>query len=217
MLAKKIFFVLGLPLLGSLAAAEELDRFVYEAKLLEKMIRMETKMERMGEELKATQTNVHTFIQNQTRILENKTAELELLEERVDKPMVAFSAYSPVDKSLDSSQILVLQTVPLNEGNGYDNVIGVFTAPVTGLYYFVVHACNYAGRGFYYDIILEHNPVARSTQYNNVNHDCNSVSAVTMVTAGQRVWVKSTSGNSSPQLYENSYRRTTFAGFLLQK
>ncbi|XP_045203940.2 complement C1q-like protein 3 isoform X1 [Mercenaria mercenaria] len=210
-------FVLVESLIFNWCFAEEPDKFSYESKLLDKVIRLELKVEGMEKEMKKTHANTVSVLENVNRVLDNKTAELKLLEERVDKPMVAFSAYSPVDKSLDSSQILVLQTVPLNEGNGYDNVIGVFTAPVTGLYYFVVHACNYAGRGFYYDIILEHNPVARSTQYNNVNHDCNSVSAVTMVTAGQRVWVKSTSGNSSPQLYENSYRRTTFAGFLLQK
>lgn len=131
--------------------------------------------------------------------------------------MVAFNAYNPVDKSLDTSQILVLQTVRLNEGNGYDNVLGIFTAPVTGLYFFIAHMCNYASRGMYYDIILEHSTIARSTQYNNVQYDCSSSNALAIVTKGQRVYVRCTSGNTSPQLYDDSHRQSSFSGFLLHR
>jgi hypothetical protein len=119
--------------------------------------------------------------------------------------------------SLDTNQILILQTVRLNEGNGYDNVLGVFTAPVTGLYFFVAHMCNYPGRGVHYDIMLEHITIAKSTQFNNVQHDCSSTSAVTMVTKGQRAYVKCTSGNTSSQLYDDAHKQTSFSGFLLQR
>lgn len=136
--------------------------------------------------------------------------------DRVKPPMIAFSAYNPIDKSLDTNQILILQTVRLNEGDGYDNVLGTFTAPVTGLYLFTAHVCNYSGRGVYYDIVLEYTTIARSTQFNSAQYDCSSVSAITMVTADQRVWVTCTSGNSNNQLYEDSHRQTSFAGVLLQ-
>jgi hypothetical protein len=43
------------------------------------MINMEMKMERMEKELKQTETNISTFTKNQAGILDNKTAELELL------------------------------------------------------------------------------------------------------------------------------------------
>lgn len=209
--------LLTLPLLLSFAFAEEPDRYSYDAQILEKMIRMELKVEKMRNEIQQTQSKVVTVLEQVSQVLENKTTELKLLQDRIEIPMVAFSAYDPVDKSLDTNQILILQTVTLNKGDGYDNAIGIFTAPVTGLYYFTVHVCSYSGRGFYYDIILEHNPIARSTQYNNVQHDCSSVTAITLVTTKERVWVKCTSGNSNEQLYENSYRRTTFSGVLLQR
>lgn len=136
---------------------------------------------------------------------------------RVDLPMVAFNAYNPLDKSMETGQILIMQNVRLNKGEGYDKVIGIFTAPETGLYFFNVHVCTHGGMGFYYDIILENSHIARSTNINTVQSDCSSVSAITTVTSGQRVWVKCTSGSTSNQLYESSYWQTSFSGVLLRK
>lgn len=194
------------------------SRFAYEAKLLEKMIRMENEVERMKIEMAASQANVITVLQNMTRILDNKTSELTLLQERVDMPMVAFNVYNPLDSSLDTNQIVIFQNILLNEGNGYDNVIGTFTAPATGLYYFTAHVCNNGGVGFYYNIILEHNIITASTKFNNVQSDCGTVTVITKVTKGNRVWIKCTSGNTSSQLSESSSnRRNSFIGVLLQK
>lgn len=66
-----------------------------------------------------------------------------MLTDRFGMLTVAYSAYKPIDKSPDTNQIL--QTVTQNKGAGYDNVIRIFTAPVTGLYYFNADVCNYSG------------------------------------------------------------------------
>jgi len=135
-------------------------------------------------------------------------------------PVVAFHAFNPSDKSLDTNQILILTTVPLNEGNGYDDVIGVFTAPVNGLYFFAAHVCNYAGRGFYYEIVKEHTMIAKSVKFNNVQHDCGYVSVLVRMDKDERVWIKCTSGNANEQLFEvdnNIYGKTSFQGYLLHK
>lgn len=132
-------------------------------------------------------------------------------------PMVAFNAYSPIDSSMETGQTLILQNVRLNKGKGYDKVIGVFTAPETGLYFFTAHVCTHLGKAFYYDIVLENSHIAKSTHYNTAQYDCSSVSAITMVTAGQRVWVKCTSGSTNTQMYESIYTQTSFSGVLLQK
>lgn len=128
--------------------------------------------------------------------------------------MVAFSAYGPIDTSLGNNQIVVWQSVRLNVGNAYDTVIGIFTVPTTGLYYFAVHVCNVAGVQMQYDVVLEHGSIANLYEYDNAVNDCNSASVVTMATSGQRVWIKSTS--SSSQLWESS-GRSSFIGVLLQK
>ncbi|XP_060554367.1 LOW QUALITY PROTEIN: adiponectin-like [Ruditapes philippinarum] len=182
--------------------------------LLDKMVRMEMKMERMEEDLSEAQTNVNVFIKKQTKILENKTAELELLEGRVDLPLIAFNAYSPVDTSPDTNEIIIWQSTYLNEGNGYDTVIGIFKAPVSGLYYFAVHVCNYSGNVFQYAIVLENTNIATSYKYDNNNYDCGSMSTFTKVAAGQRVWVRCTSGSTSTLLWESS-GRSSFIGALI--
>ncbi|XP_060553419.1 complement C1q-like protein 4 [Ruditapes philippinarum] len=202
--------------MNGLCSAEG-ENLTYIAQVLDKVVRLEVKVKELEKDMKKTNADTKDVLENVNNVLDNKTAELELLQDRDYTPIIAFNAYSPVDMSLDTSQILILQTVRLNEGNGYDNVLGVFTAPVTGLYFFVAHICNYAGRGIHYDIMLEHNTIAKSTQFNNVQYDCSSTSAVTMVTKGQRAYVKCTSGNTSPQVQDDTLRQTSFSGFLLQR
>ncbi|WAR22092.1 hypothetical protein MAR_016066 [Mya arenaria] len=180
------------------------DKFSYESKLLEKVIRMEIKMSQLEQVLVQTGTKFENLLMNVTMTLENKTAELDVLKDHMDLPLVAFHAYDPVDSSLDASQILILSTVIMNEGDGYDNVIGTFRAPVAGLYYFAAHVCNYATRGFYYEIVKDHVMIAKSVKYNNVQSDCGSVNVITKMERDERVWITCTSGNTSPQLYSSS-------------
>jgi hypothetical protein len=86
MLGLKVCVVVGLAYVAILTTGDDQpDRFAYHAKLLDKMVRMEMKMERMEEDLSEAQTNVNVFIKKQTKILENKTAELELLEGKILK------------------------------------------------------------------------------------------------------------------------------------
>lgn len=139
-----------------------------------------------------------------------------ITSEKINLPLVAFNAYGLADSSLDTNQILVLQNTYLNEGKGYDDVVGVFTTPVAGVYMFSVHICQSSGKAFHYYIVKEHTIIAKSTKYNSAATDCASITTLTKSTVGQRVWVKCASGSSSnSQLYESSYYQTTFSGVLL--
>jgi hypothetical protein len=138
------------------------------------------------------------------------------LSEKIDVPLVAFNADSPRDYSLDTNQIYIWSSVRINEGDAYDINTGIFTAPVTGLYYFAVHTCNYAGVNNIYAIVKEKTDIATSYQYDNAVNDCHSMSSITTLTAGQRVWVRCTSGSTSNQLWESS-GRSSFIGALIHK
>ncbi|KAL4235875.1 hypothetical protein ACF0H5_004264 [Mactra antiquata] len=201
--------------LNALSEPLKSERLVYEEELLKKVIRMELKMEQMEREMLQTQDKMTNTLQNLTSEIENKTAELKLVEERVSVPMVAFSAHTLADYSLDTNQILIFQHTYLNEGNAYDNVIGLFTAPVVGLYMFSVHSCNYSARAFYFYIVVDNNIIARSTKYNTGSHDCASVVTLTKLEIYQRVWVKCASGSSSNQIYDSTHFQSTFSGALL--
>ncbi|XP_060591095.1 complement C1q and tumor necrosis factor-related protein 9B-like [Ruditapes philippinarum] len=219
MLKLKVLLIFGLvnsALITVTSGDDQPDRFAYHAKLLSRMINMEIKMERMEEELKQTETNISTFTKNQAGILDNKTAELELFGERVELPLVAFDAYQPVDTSPDTNEIMVWRYTRLNEGKGYDTVLGTFKAPVSGLYYFAVHACNYSTRYFQYAIVLENTYIATTNKYDSNNHDCGSMSTFARVEAGQKVWVKCTSGSTNVLLRE-SHGRSSFIGALIHK
>ena len=134
----------------------------------------------------------------------------------IDLPLVAFNAYSPNDRSMDTNQIYVWTGTRVNEGNAYNPSTGIFKAPVTGIYYFAVHTCNNGGLYNNYAIVKEKTDIATSYQYDNAIGDCTSMNTVTMVTTGQRVWVRCLSGSTSSQLWE-SYGRSSFIGALIDK
>ncbi|XP_052803815.1 complement C1q-like protein 4 [Mya arenaria] len=213
----KLFAYFIFVFLCSVALADEPeDKFSYESKLLEKVIRMEIKMSQLEQGLEQTGARFDNLLKNVTMTLENKTAELDVLKDHMGLPLVAFYAYDPVDYSLDTNQILILSIVTMNEGDGYDNVVGTFRAPVAGLYYFAAHVCTYGGRGFYYEIVKDHGMIAKSLKYNNVQHDCGSVNVITKMEKDERVWIKSTSSNTSGQLYASN-GKTSFLGVLMHK
>ncbi|XP_060554365.1 caprin-2-like [Ruditapes philippinarum] len=192
------------------------DDLTYEAKLLDRMIHMETRLERLDKTLEATKTIIKTTIQDQTNFLNNKTAQIELLKAKIDFPLVAFNAHSPRDYSPDTNQIYIWSSTLVNEGNAYDTNTGIFKAPVSGLYYFAVHTCNYAGATNIYAIVKEEKDIATSYQHDNAVNDCTSMNSITNVTAGERVWVRCTSGSTSNQLWESS-GRSSFIGALIRK
>lgn len=140
------------------------------------------------------------------------------LSGRVAIPLVAFDAYGLQDSSPDTAQKIIFQSVRLNSGNGYDTVLGIFTAPVPGLYQFAVHLCNYSGQAFQYYIMLDGNAIAESTKQNTASSDCDTCSVITQMTKGQRVWIQCASGSASTtQLYDTSYRKASFSGILIHR
>ncbi|XP_052806276.1 complement C1q-like protein 4 [Mya arenaria] len=213
----RLFAYIMFVFLYSVAWADEPeDKFSYESKILEKVIRMEMKMSQLEQGLVQTGARFDNLLMNVTMTLDNKTAELDDLKDHMGLPLVAFHAYDPLDYSLDTHQILILSTVKMNEGDGYDNVIGVFRAPVAGLYYFAAHVCTSSGIGFYYEIVKDHGMIAKITKFNKVQYDCGSVNVITKMEKDERVWIKCTSGNTSNQLHP-SYGKTSFLGILMHK
>ncbi|XP_063401925.1 complement C1q tumor necrosis factor-related protein 3-like [Mytilus trossulus] len=65
-------------------------------------------------------------------------------------------------QNIDDGAIVIYETVTTNLGKGYDNSIGVFTAPVDGLYYFTWTVLTHAGKTFYTQLLLNDTIVARN-------------------------------------------------------
>jgi hypothetical protein len=116
--------------------------------------------------------------------------------------------------SYGNNQPLMFPYVLLNIGEGYDKTTGIFTAPVTGLYFFSAHICNANAEFMVISIFHEGNAVAKTTEYESSRDSCSSVNAPVMVNMGGKVSIKSSYGAS--KLHgDNEYRWPSFAGILL--
>lgn len=73
------YLLIVLKLLAS-SFSKETDQFDYDAEILDKMIRMELKVEEMDKEMREIQSNAIYLLEKVSRVLDNKTEELLLLE-----------------------------------------------------------------------------------------------------------------------------------------
>jgi hypothetical protein len=118
--------------------------------------------------------------------------------------------------SYGNNQTIVFPYVSLNMGKGYDKATGIFTAPITGLYFFSAHICNPRGQFMVVSIIHLEIAIATTTEHESNRESCSSVSAPAMVKVGGKVSIKSSFDNS--KMYaEKHYRWPSFVGVLLHE
>ncbi|XP_060564594.1 complement C1q subcomponent subunit C-like [Ruditapes philippinarum] len=140
------------------------------------------------------------------------------LSENIKKPSVAFFAHNVVDLQLEKTdKIIIFTTATTNEGSGYDTSTGIFTAPVGGLYQFIVNFCTYVKKHSPLALVQSGNVIARSSNYDSTDHTCNSFSAVIRVNSSEKIWVKCLSGTSVYKLHKDSWKMNSFSGILINK
>ncbi len=110
--------------------------------------------------------------------------------------------------------VIILATVPYNEGNGYDNSNGRFTAPVTGLYHFDFIFYPYGGSNVYAPYLTDSAAVDWGRMRHNFNDDqMGTWSQNAYLTKGMYIFVKSTGGTRTFYLGNKSHTR--FSGHLI--
>ncbi|XP_060560655.1 heavy metal-binding protein HIP-like [Ruditapes philippinarum] len=207
--------------------------------MLETMVRMEAKMNQWNKEKENFEENMLSVMehrkvemkqefakQNQQigqmladytnfrEELNDKTAQLENRVGNFTKtPKIAFNAYTRSGKNYDNGQTFVFPDVLLNEGGGYDKITGMFTAPVTGLFFFSVHICQEVSKYVVAAIVHGHTTVAVTSEYESIGASCSSVMAPVKMTAGERVYVKCP--YPSVLRADSSHRWPSFTGVLL--
>jgi hypothetical protein len=123
-----------------------------------------------------------------------------------------------VDLKLNKTdEIIIFTTATTNEGSGYDTSTGIFTAPVGGLYQFVVNYCTWVKQHSALALVLSGNVIARSNNYDAKNSACSSFSAVMRVKLTEQIWVKCLYGYSGYALNKDGWRMNSFSGILINK
>jgi hypothetical protein len=131
-----------------------------------------------------------------------------------ENPIIAFSAHTNTKDSYSTGETFVFGNVVLNKGNGYNAVKGMFTAPASGLYQFMVHVCSSSGKNVATAIVHDRTVISNSVQYQPSGSSCSTVTALRMVEKGEGVFVKCT----YPTWFKNDvHRRSTFSGVLLHR
>lgn len=126
----------------------------------------------------------------------------------------AFSAYrqASADVTYAADQTVIMTSTKFNVGSAYNTTTGIFTAPVTGLYFFSWNCYNNSGTG---NLRVALNTSAggvalgqgQTAQFNQF-----SGSGVVVMTAGDTAWLRSVYANTV--IFQES-NHSVFTGYFL--
>ena len=129
--------------------------------------------------------------------------------------IVAFKARNVADATPTAGSKIVYTEAVLNEGNGYNNDTGEFTAHHGGLYFFTVQICTHSSSWVHTHIVAADKVIGTASYYeDSTNWTCTSGDGMAVLTAGDIVWVESIhySGNG---MIGDSRTWNSFSGMLV--
>ena len=129
--------------------------------------------------------------------------------------LVAFNAVLTDTVTLTGQGPVICGQIVDNEGGGYDDETGIFTAPVSGSYCFMVTSSPFSDNvdeSCALAIMLEDDIIGFLEAHGN---EFSTGHAAGKVEAGQQVWLRSCANNDF-ETNRYSVNGTTFTGMLLQ-
>jgi hypothetical protein len=141
----------------------------------------------------------------------------DLISDQIVTPTVAFKARLDTYSAAPTGQVIVFPIVLFNKGDAYSSETGKFTATTDGSYLFTIAFCLFNGKHLYVYIMVDGVAYTRTNIYGDTNHDCVTADAVSVLKAGQSVWVQPHGSASGTIIYQDSVSWNTFSGVLLHK
>lgn len=187
--------------------------------LLEKLVRMEFKVEQLEKSINCSRccegesSNIKSLdaITSKLLQLDLKIKQLETKNNTPSAHKVIFSAL--IDNSissLNSGDIIPFKDVQVNLGNGY-STSGVFTAPVSGTYYFQTSFLTSPSDELWVTIDLNGGTVGRANgKGHNTRHGTGTQTVIMDLAVGDKVSVKCAGGHN---IYGSLY--SSFSGFMI--
>ncbi|XP_029983070.1 putative leucine-rich repeat-containing protein DDB_G0290503 [Sphaeramia orbicularis] len=170
----------------------------------------------MTERLNRTEERLQEVDRTVTERLNWTEERLQEVDRTTDQENVAFSAGLTDSGSVgpfDDETTLIFSKTITNVGGAYDRTTGVFTAPLTGLYFFCFTAADYLKGYMGVQLLVNERPVLFSLDL-NAHGGYASTSNGLVVNLDRRDRVR-LSLPASYRLYDDSRNFSVFSGFLL--
>ena len=137
----------------------------------------------------------------------------------IQTDIIHFSARGLKNKSPVKTETLIFTTIMSNEGSGYNDETGVFTAPVGGLYMFNLQLCILNNKHLHFEIVANGQTIGKRLAIDDSGHSssCDSYSISTILKAKDTVSVKACRKSSGLVLWDSHETWNTFDGFLVQR
>ena len=148
----------------------------------------------------------------------DKTSKMELSRTiRVASEPIAFYAQMENDKYPSNYETIIFDHVQTNEGQGYDQNSGIFTAPNPGVYFFTWTIYS-EGNGVTKFYIMSNSDlwdITYSDTKGTDNYDSDSGSMVVRLNTHDRVFIRAGRDCTTSIISNSYYGRSTFAGWKL--
>ncbi|XP_060606068.1 uncharacterized protein LOC132758413 [Ruditapes philippinarum] len=126
---------------------------------------------------------------------------------------VSFRSKEPLKAYLEGGEKFIFTNTPVNNGNTYDNITGVFIAQVTGTYYFVLQMCLV---GNYVDLSIRKGENLYSwARFFPYYLSCQTVDMLTPLQQGDNVYASKTSSWDYDIMHVGNDLYNTFSGVLI--
>ncbi|OWF53199.1 heavy metal-binding protein HIP-like [Mizuhopecten yessoensis] len=204
-------------LLVNLSSAQPSDSLESRLEKMEQQfIQMKSELQTTRDDLEATRSQLRDY---QAKVEETRTEMAVMGRSRrvMYGQKTAFSAQMrPSIDHLVIHQTIVFESVVLNEGGAYDNLTGVFTCPVEGVYYFSVSIMSWTDEDIETVLVVNGGRVVSNYAAGQQHFNVGSSSVVVRLKVGDKVWVHVVpSLNNPPNIRMIGRGWTTYTGFMI--